>query len=363
VSNIGQHVVAATGVTGSSASRLPTVDIIVSTYNEGRHIDKCLEYVLGQDYPAELVTVWVVDGGSTDNTVAIAQSWANRDQRLRIVATGQRLNLPESLNLGLERSSAAVVAKIDAHGYPEKDYIRRAVDILTENEDVACVGGRPVQEGETSFGRAVARARGSRVGVGGSEYGGCTERQYVQTVQCGVYRRTTLTKIGCFDPAMNFGEDDELNWRLIESGYRILLDTRIRFHYVTRPTWHAAYRQYRNYGRARVMVVRKHVRYLRPYHLVPAVFVAALFGLAMSAIFLPRAAYVLAAGGALYLGVLALESVRLSRRQLTLAPLIATAFIALHFGYGVGMIVGVVGVSLDGLTRRLRPRVIEITPQ
>jgi len=111
------------------------------------------------------------------------------------------------------------------------------------------------------------------------------------------------------------------------------------------------------------MVVRKHVRYLRPYHLVPAVFVAALFGLAMSAIFLPRAAYVLAASGALYLAVLALESVRLARRQLKLVPLITAAFIALHFGYGVGMIVGVVGARLDGLARRLRSRVIEITPQ
>jgi len=341
---------------------LLTVDVLVSTYNEAAYIGRCLEHVIAQDYPG-LLTIWLIDGGSTDQTVTIAQEIAHRDGRIRVLSTGERLNLPEALNIGLEHSSADVVAKIDAHGYPEQSFIRLAVEALREDPTLACAGGRPVQEGETAFGQALGLARASRVGVGGSEYGGTAVRQYVATVQCGVYRRAALEDVGRFDPAMNFGEDDELNWRLIESGYRILLDTRIRFHYVTRPTWHAAYRQYRNYGRARVMVVRKHVRYLRPYHLVPAVFVAALFGLAMSAIFLPRAAYVLAASGALYLAVLALESVRLARRQLKLVPLITAAFIALHFGYGVGMIVGVVGARLDGLARRLRSRVIEITPQ
>lgn len=327
---------------------LPMVDIIMSTYNESSYIDRCLVHVLGQDYPPELVRVWLVDGGSTDHTVAIASAWAKRDPRLTVFTTGDRLNLPEGLNTALKHSSAELVAKIDAHGYPEKDYISRAVELLMSEATAVCVGGRPIQQGDTPFGEAVACARRSRIGVGGSEYGRVTERAHVETVQCGVYRRDALDAVGWFDPKMNFGEDDELNWRLIERGYGILLDTRIRFHYVTRSTWQAAYRQYRNYGRARVMVVRKHPRYLRLYHLVPAAFFLALGALAVAAVFSIGARYILAAVVATYFMALAFEAARLAAPRLSLAPAVVSAFLSLHLGYAVGMV-----KEAAGMIRRL----------
>jgi len=347
-----------------AASNLPTVDIIISTFNESGYIDRCLEHVLGQDYPAELMNVWLVDGGSTDETVAITSHWARRDPRLRVLASGKRLNLPEALNIALEHSSADVVAKIDAHGFPEKDYISRAVEALMSNEALKCVGGRPVQEGDTRFGEAVAYARGSRVGVGGSEYGGASERRHVETVQCGVYWREALDTVGWFDPAMNFGEDDELNWRLTECGYRILLDTRIRFHSVTRPTWRAAYRQYRNYGRARVMVVRKHPHYLRLYHLAPAAFLLTVGALAVAAVFSVQARYAIGVVGSAYFVVLALEAVRVVAPRLSFVPAVVTAFVALHLGYAVGMIKGVTGMILNRPGKRgVRQRAVEVSPR
>src|SRR5919108_325016 len=51
--------------------RRPTVDVVVSTYNEERYIERCLDHVIGQDYPPELVRIWLVDGGSSDRTVEI----------------------------------------------------------------------------------------------------------------------------------------------------------------------------------------------------------------------------------------------------------------------------------------------------
>ena len=323
---------------GEMTSNLPRVDIVMSTYNEGSYIEKCLEHVLGQDYPPELLRVWLVDGGSTDATVAVASARAIRDSRLTVLTSGGRVNLPEALNMASKYASAEIVAKIDAHGYPENDYISRAVEALMRDATVACVGGRPVQQGDTRFGEAVACARGSRIGVGGSEYGGATDCGYVDTVQCGVYRRNALDAVGWFDPTMNFGEDDELNWRLTERGYRILLDTRIRFHYVTRPTWQAAYRQYRNYGRARVMVVRKHPRYLRVYHLVPAAFFLALAALLAAAPYSVEARYTLAAVVGAYVMTLAAEAGRLVGPRLSMVPLVVGAFLSLHLGYAVGMV-------------------------
>ena len=55
--------------------RLPTVSIVIPTYNEEKNIEKCLKAVFGQDYPGELLEVFVVDGYSADDTVEISRRY------------------------------------------------------------------------------------------------------------------------------------------------------------------------------------------------------------------------------------------------------------------------------------------------
>lgn len=324
------------------AALSPSIDVLVSTFNEERYIGRCLDYVLGQDYPPDRFRVLLIDGGSGDGTIEVARSFAARDPRVEVVADGRRRNLPESLNLARERSSADLVAKVDAHGYPERDFLRLAAEGFNGGGgSVGCVGGRPVQEGETPFGRAVALARGSRFGVGGSDYAGTSTRAMVDTVQCGVYSRDVLNEVGWFDPVMNFGEDEELNWRIRQAGYNILLDGRIRFHYVTRPTWKAAYRQYRNYGEARVRVVRRHPGFLKPHHLAPALLVAGTGGLAGAAPLSRRARRALATLAGTYAATAALAASRAAGApNRRLVGHVGACFVALHAGYGVGMLRG-----------------------
>lgn len=340
-------------MTAATAGPAPSIEVLVSTFNEERYIGRCLDYVLGQDYPPDRFRVLLIDGGSSDGTVEVARGFASRDPRVEVMADGHRRNLPESLNLARGRSSADLIAKVDAHGYPEKDFLRLAAEGFSSGgPSLGCVGGRPIQEGETAFGRAVAVARRSRFGVGGSDYAGTTTRSLVDTVQCGVYRRSVLDEVGWFDPLMNFGEDEELNWRVRQAGYDILLDGRIRFHYVTRPTWKAAYRQYRNYGEARVRVVSEHPGFLKAHHLAPAAFVAGAAGLSAASISSRRARRALAGLAAAYGGGAVTAAAKAAGRgDLPLAGRVATCFAALHVGYGVGMLQGL-GKAAAGQARR-----------
>ncbi len=54
---------------------LASISIVIPTYNEERNIDRCLKAVFDQDYPKELLEVFVVDGYSRDNTVKVAQKY------------------------------------------------------------------------------------------------------------------------------------------------------------------------------------------------------------------------------------------------------------------------------------------------
>jgi glycosyltransferase involved in cell wall biosynthesis len=334
----------------------PTIDVVVPAFNEADHIEDCLDHLLAQDYPPELVRVWVVDAGSSDETAAIVTARAEREPRLRLIGGAERLNAGQAVNLGAAAGDGELIARVDAHTYVAPDYLRRAVEAFDAAEpDVACVGGQPQQVGRTPFGDAVAAARGSKLGVGGSIYADHRERAFVYTVQAGVYRRTVFESLDGFDPDIPYGEDEELNWRLRDGGGRILLDTRLRFKYFTRSSWSALFRQYRNYGESRVRVVVAHREFLQPYHLAPAALLLAFASLTAAAPASRPARRGLAGLAVLYGGALLAGGAQASgETDSTPAPRVAAAIAAMHLGYGVGM--------LEGVANQLRVRARLGTP-
>ena len=57
--------------------------MIVPVYNVGAYLQQCLQSIASQSY-AHLEVI-VVDDGSTDDSGKIADEWASRDNRFRVV--------------------------------------------------------------------------------------------------------------------------------------------------------------------------------------------------------------------------------------------------------------------------------------
>src|SRR5438552_4193486 len=57
-----------------SSSPLPRISVVVPSYNQGRFLRHCLDSIFSQGYPN--LEVVVMDGGSTDESVAILQEMA-----------------------------------------------------------------------------------------------------------------------------------------------------------------------------------------------------------------------------------------------------------------------------------------------
>jgi succinoglycan biosynthesis protein ExoA len=325
--------------------RLPQVDVVVPAFDEEQCIGDCLDTVFGQDYPADRVRVVVVDAGSTDRTAEVVRARARHEPRLSLITGRGRLNAGEALRVGIEAGGAEFVARVDAHTYLAPSYLRRGVERMTElGPRLGLVSGQPTHLGATTFARAVARARRSRFGVGGSVYADRRASAYVDSVQGGVYRRAALDAVGGFGTVFRTGEDEECNWRLRKAGYDVLLDTRLAFAYAARPSWSALFRQHRNYGASRAAVVARHPDYLRPRHLVPGALVAGTGGLALTAVAAPRARRALAAALAAYGAGVVAAAVTAGRDERGLVPHVAAAFTAMHAGYGVGSLAGAAAI-------------------
>lgn len=306
--------------------------------NEGAFLAVSLDALDAQTLPDDAFEILIVDGGSTDDTLDIARARAATDPRIRILG-GPGVNTPAAMNVGLDAASGEYIAKVDGHGRVNGIFLETALRILDGNPGVGCVGGRIEPVATTTTQRAIEIARFSKLGVGSGIYTAPQVVHEIDTVQCGVYRKTVLEAIGGFDTSMAYGEDEEVNHRVRASGSRIVFDPAMRFNYHVRPTLRALLRQYWNYGRARIRVVRKHPDFLRPKHLVPAILLVTLTGgVVLGLLVDPRIAVVIDGG---YVLGLAVAGVGLAARKGFRRPdLVAAALACLHLGYGTGTLAG-----------------------
>jgi GT2 family glycosyltransferase len=281
-----------------------------------------------------------VDGGSTDRSVEILKTFPFSVSHTTLM-TGGNLTIPAAMNLGIGVARGDIIIKLDAHGYPSRNFVRGIAERLWAQPDLGAVGGRIVQLGETRAAEANGWARTSLFGVGKGPYTAGQDEGYVASVQCGGYRREVLDRVGTFDEEIGVGEDDELNWRIIKAGYRILFTPAIEFFYYARSTVRGLFRQYLWYGDARTLVLRKHPDFLRIKHLIPPAFVLALLLSFSLALFYALGRYLLAGLFAAYsLGLLA-ASWRLAREKgWRYFPRFLGGFSAMHMGYGIGFLRG-----------------------
>ena len=157
-------------------------------------------------------------------------------------------------------------------------------------------------------------------------------------------------RAGFFDESMNRGEDDEFNYRLRAAGGRILLTPEIRCVYYARDSFEGLAKQYWGYGIAKVAVLKRHPRRLRPRHLVPSALVLALVGGTVLAPLDRRFALADGAGGRRVrrgddAGDAAHGEDAAGMKE---APLLPLAFACIHLPAGAGMIAGL-------LSARARP--------
>jgi GT2 family glycosyltransferase len=245
------------------------------------------------------------------------------------------------MNVGIEQARGKYVAKIDGHGYVNERFIETAVASMEADSRIHCVGGRIVPLAKTPAEKANSVARFSPFGVGSGVYTLEPKVQFVDTVQCGVYRRDALVRAGAFDPGLQFGEDEEVNYRITAQGGKILFHPDMVYHYCIRPSIKGLFRQYYGYGMARLKVLRKFPSFFRLKHIVPS---AVVLSVTLSPIWLllpspwgilacvaPGLYFCFIAGGSIYLA---------ARNRFPALHRIAASLMALHYGYGLGLLSG-----------------------
>lgn len=185
---------------------LPGVCVVVPAFNEEAYIARCLESVSRLDYPASLLEVIVVDNGSRDRTVAIAQGCGCR------VISHPGVRVGAVRNRGAQESRSEILAFLDADCVAPRDWVQHAVAEFAANPRAAAVGGPYLAPVGASW---YEKAWAPRV----SE-----SRRLVKHLAGGslFVRSSLFSSFSGFDATLNAGEDEDFCRRLGRAGHEVV---------------------------------------------------------------------------------------------------------------------------------------------
>ncbi|HNS52910.1 MAG TPA: flippase-like domain-containing protein [Anaerolineae bacterium] len=185
--------------------------VVVPAYNAEETIDACLVALTRQTVSADSYEVIVVDDGSRDATAAVVEShpFARLIQQPHIGAS-------EARNRGVQSARGELVLFTDADCEPLPDWIEQLSAPFADPQVAGAKGiyctrqlspvARFVQaEHEEKYDRLAKRGR----------------IDFVDTY-CAAYRRDVLLARGGFDGGLPLCEDQELSYRMAESGQKLV---------------------------------------------------------------------------------------------------------------------------------------------
>ena len=120
----------------SNIKSFPSIDIIIPTLNAAKVLSKCLSSIKKQKYPSSKVNIFIIDGGSSDDTIGIAKKYHAKifSNPLKTAEAGKAV--------GLKNLQSEYFALIDSDNIlPHKNWLTKMLFPLIQNKSI--IGSEP----------------------------------------------------------------------------------------------------------------------------------------------------------------------------------------------------------------------------
>jgi glycosyltransferase involved in cell wall biosynthesis len=244
------------------------ISAVIAAYNAEKYIAKVLNSLLEQTMlPDEII---IVNDGSKDNTLGILREYpkklsAGLRKKFRNVKgykiIDQKNKGPAGAsNAAIEAARGEIIISVDSDAILDKNFIEKAVDVLKKHNAVGVVGGYIRTANPENF---WARMMGYDLEYRYDHIGGKgAEKAIVEHVSPNntAYRKDIFKKAGKFNQEYQYCQDVEFSYRVLETGYKIvLLKNAGSKHYWRETFWQYTKQQF-NVAYWRMKLVRKNPR-------------------------------------------------------------------------------------------------------
>lgn len=198
---------------------MPAVSVIMPAYNVEPYLAASIESVRGQTFRDwEIV---VVDDGSTDRTGSIADGYARRDSRIRVVHQANR-GLSAARNAGMRLARGDVFALLDSDDLWDPDFLAAQMAIFAGSPEISIVTANARNLGGPYDGKPARPWPDRRPQPDLSEILRDEECVFIMAL----FRKSVYERIGGFDERMRSNEDYDYWLRAAAAGFRFARNDR-----------------------------------------------------------------------------------------------------------------------------------------
>lgn len=177
------------------------ISVIVTNYNYGRFVGRCLRSIINQTTEPKNFEVIVVDDSSTDDSWEILKSFGGR---IRLFQNASNLGLAATSNLGIANANGRYVVRIDSDDYVHPDFLKVLLlgfDLFGRNSEAISLDYLNVTPA------------GEVISYGSSEK---------DPIACGIaFKLDAIEQVGFYNPKLRVHEEIDLRQRFNSEGLRI----------------------------------------------------------------------------------------------------------------------------------------------
>jgi cellulose synthase/poly-beta-1,6-N-acetylglucosamine synthase-like glycosyltransferase len=193
---------------------LPNVSVIVPVFNAERTIEECINSLLELDYPSKNLELIFINNASNDRTADILSYYSGK---IKILYERKR-GPAAARNKGILNANGDIIAFTDADCVVDKDWLKHIVRPLEDNS-IGIVGGEilakhPCNKIEEFYGKLHDHKKAAEGGM-----------PYSITINWAS-RKSVFKETGLFDESFLRGQDTDLSFRILRSGYKFFYEPR-----------------------------------------------------------------------------------------------------------------------------------------
>ena len=143
------------GFYGVYTYKYPLVSVVMPTYNRADLLPRSIESILSQTYPNfEFI---IVDDGSTDESVSLIQSYAQKDKRIRLLINDKNKGISYSRNKGNAAARGKYIMIMDSDDISLPNRMSRQVEFMQKHPEFVVSTSWRVKIGEENKKRPSVR--------------------------------------------------------------------------------------------------------------------------------------------------------------------------------------------------------------
>ena len=102
--------------------RVPDVSVIVTNYNYGKVVRRCIRSLLNQDMERDQYEIIVVDDHSTDDSLQALENFANAGD-IKLVVNKENLGVGASARIGVDNARCKYFVRVDADDFVQPPFL------------------------------------------------------------------------------------------------------------------------------------------------------------------------------------------------------------------------------------------------